>query len=152
MDSQHPRPSATPRPDDDNDARANGGRRWRLPAHRIRICRVDSCQADDGGELAQVLEQRLGIKLDERTPDGAISLESLECIGLCDIRPSVTIDDEPVSVDQIKPRVEQAMLDNPNLIIVVETHRDAQYGLMVDVLDELKLAEATRISLKALED
>ena len=65
---------------------------------------------------------------------------------------AVTIDDEPVSVDQIKPRVEQAMLANPNLIIVVETHRDAQYGLMVDVLDELKLAEATRISLKALED
>jgi biopolymer transport protein ExbD len=44
------------------------------------------------------------------------------------------------------------MLDNPNLIIVVETHRDAQYGLMVDVLDELKLAEATRISLKPLEE
>lgn len=65
---------------------------------------------------------------------------------------SVTIDDEAVSVDEIKPRVEQAMLDNPNLIIVVETHRDASYGLMVDVLDELKLAEATRISLKALED
>lgn len=65
---------------------------------------------------------------------------------------SVTIDDESVTVEQIKPRVEQAMLDNPNLIIVVETHRDAQYGLMVDVLDELKLAEATRISLKALEE
>ena len=65
---------------------------------------------------------------------------------------AVTIDDEAVSVDQIKPRVEQAMLDNPNLIIVVETHREAPYGLMVDVLDELKLAEATRISLKALED
>ncbi len=65
---------------------------------------------------------------------------------------SVTIDDEPVSVDRIKPRVEQAMLDNPNLIIVVETHREASYGLMVDVLDELKLARATRISLKALED
>jgi biopolymer transport protein ExbD len=65
---------------------------------------------------------------------------------------AITIDDEPVGLEQIKPRVEQAMLDNPNLIIVVETHRDAQYGLMVDVLDELKLAEATRISLKPLEE
>ena len=65
---------------------------------------------------------------------------------------AITIDDEPANLDQIKGRVEQAMLDNPNLIIVVETHRDAQYGLMVDVLDELKLAEATRISLKPLEE
>ena len=64
---------------------------------------------------------------------------------------AVTIDDEPVVIDEIKPRVEQAMVDNPKVIIVVETHRDAKYGLMVDVLDELKLAEATRISLKALE-
>ena len=97
MDSQDPQPSATPRPDDDTDTRADTGRRgWRLPDHHIRICRLDSCQADDGRELAQALEERLGIKLDERTPDGAISLESLECIGLCDIRQSVTIDDEPV--------------------------------------------------------
>ncbi len=64
----------------------------------------------------------------------------------------VTIDDQQVSIDEIRSRVEQAMLDNPNLIIVVETHRDARYGLMVDVLDELKLAQATRISLKAIEE
>ena len=55
---------------------------------------------------------------------------------------AVTIDDQPVTVEEIKPRVEQAMVDNPKVIIVVETHRDAKYGLMVDVLDELKLAEA----------
>jgi biopolymer transport protein ExbD len=64
----------------------------------------------------------------------------------------VTIDDEPVTVEQIKPRVEQAIMDNPNLVVVVETHREARYGLMVDVLDELKLAEATRISLKPLKE
>jgi NADH:ubiquinone oxidoreductase subunit E len=51
---------------------------------------------DDGRELSDALQGRLGIRLDERTADGAISLEGLECIGLCDIRPAVTIDDEPV--------------------------------------------------------
>jgi biopolymer transport protein ExbD len=64
---------------------------------------------------------------------------------------AVTIDDEPVSVAEVRARVEQAMADNPKVVIVVETHREARYGLMVDVLDELKLAQATRISLKALE-
>jgi biopolymer transport protein ExbD len=65
---------------------------------------------------------------------------------------AVAIDDEAVTVEQIRPRVEQAIMENPNLVVVVETHREARYGLMVDVLDELKLAEATRISLKPLKE
>jgi biopolymer transport protein ExbD len=62
----------------------------------------------------------------------------------------VEMDDELVSVTEIKARVEQAIIDNPKLVVVVETHPDAKYGLMIDVLDELKLAQATRISLKPL--
>ena len=65
---------------------------------------------------------------------------------------AITIDGEAVALEQVRGRVEQGMLDNPNLIIGVETHREARYGLMVDVLDELKVAEATRISLKPLEE
>jgi biopolymer transport protein ExbD len=64
---------------------------------------------------------------------------------------AITIDDEPASLDQVKLRVEKAMAENPNLVVVVETDREARYGLMVDVLDELKLAQATRISLKPLK-
>jgi biopolymer transport protein ExbD len=64
---------------------------------------------------------------------------------------AITINDEPVALDQIKARVEQEIMDNPNLVVVVETDREARYGVMVDVLDELKLAQATRISLKPLQ-
>lgn len=64
---------------------------------------------------------------------------------------NVTIDDEPVMINQIRSRVEQAKIENDKIIIVVETHPEARYGLMIDVLDELKLAEATRISLKSLK-
>lgn len=62
----------------------------------------------------------------------------------------VEMDDELIPVHQIKGRVEQAIIDNPKIVIVVETHPEAKYGLMIDVLDELKLAQATRISLKPL--
>jgi biopolymer transport protein ExbD len=63
---------------------------------------------------------------------------------------NVTIDDEPVTIDVIRARVEQATAENDKIIIVVETHPEARYGAMIDVLDELKLAQATRISLKPL--
>jgi biopolymer transport protein ExbD len=62
----------------------------------------------------------------------------------------VEMDDQLVSINEIKARVEQAIIDNPKLVVVVETHPEAKYGLMIDVLDELKLAKATRISLKPL--
>jgi biopolymer transport protein ExbD len=64
---------------------------------------------------------------------------------------AITINDEPVVLNQIRARVEQEIMDNPNLVVVVETDREARYGVMVDVLDELKLAQATRISLKPLQ-
>jgi NADH:ubiquinone oxidoreductase subunit E len=80
----------------DHDQATSVRPRWRPPEHRIRVCKLTSCQPDGGSELMQALEERLGIKVDERTPDGRISLEALECVGLCDIPQSANIDDEPV--------------------------------------------------------
>lgn len=57
---------------------------------------LDECQDDGGRELRQAIEERLGIGMDERTEDGSISLEGLDCVGLCGIRQSLIIDDEPV--------------------------------------------------------
>jgi NADH:ubiquinone oxidoreductase subunit E len=66
------------------------------PAHIIRMCTLVPCYADADAELARAIGARLGIGMDERTADGAIGFEVLDCIGLCDIPASVLIDDEPV--------------------------------------------------------
>ncbi len=57
----------------------------------------------------------------------------------------------PVNVREIKPLIEKKLLLNPKLVVVIETHPDADYGVMVDILDELRLARATRISLRTLK-
>jgi NADH-quinone oxidoreductase subunit E len=77
-------------------ARSGSSHGWRPPAHRVRVCLLASCQGQVGAELTRAIEQRLGIGIDERSSDGAIALEGLECIGLCGIAESVLIDDEPV--------------------------------------------------------
>ena len=64
---------------------------------------------------------------------------------------TITVDDEPVALHDVRSRVEQAMMENDKLIVVVETDPHATYGLMIDMLDELKLAQAQRVSLKTLE-
>lgn len=64
---------------------------------------------------------------------------------------AITIDDEQVSLTQVRPKIERRLANNPKLIVVIETHPDSEYGLMVDVLDELRLANARRISLKTMK-
>jgi len=51
-------------------------------------------------------------------------------------------------LNRVKPLIEEKLMANEKLVIVIETHPDADYGIMIDVLDELRLAKATRISLK----
>jgi biopolymer transport protein ExbD len=57
----------------------------------------------------------------------------------------------PVNIREIKTLIEQKLLQNPKLVVVIETHPDADYVIMVDILDELRLAKATRISLRTLK-
>ena len=54
----------------------------------------------------------------------------------------------PMSRKQIKTLVSDKLQINEKLVIVIDTHPDADYGIMIDVLDELRQAKATRISLK----
>jgi biopolymer transport protein ExbD len=95
-----------------------------------------------------------GLLLQLPSKEGVVKKIALKNIMRISVYPdgNVTVDDEPVVLTTIKDRVEQAMLENEKLIVVVETHREAKYGLMIDVLDELKLARATRISLKQIEE
>jgi biopolymer transport protein ExbD len=64
---------------------------------------------------------------------------------------TVTVDDDPVGLQGVRPIVERKLAQNDKLIVVIETHPDAEYGLMVDILDELRLAQARTISLRTMK-
>jgi biopolymer transport protein ExbD len=56
----------------------------------------------------------------------------------------------PIELHRIKQLVEEKLGVNEKLVIVIETHPDSNYGIMAGVLDELRLAKATRISLRTM--
>ena len=64
---------------------------------------------------------------------------------------AVTVDDEKVQLANLRAVLERRLAQNEKLVVVIETHPDAEYGLMIDILDELKLAGARRISLKTMK-
>ena len=52
-----------------------------------------------------------------------------------------------VAFEQLRPEIERRLAENEKLIVSLKAERGATYRTFVDVLDELKLAGATRISI-----
>tara|TARA_B100001250_G_scaffold208585_1_gene179028 strand:+ start:8356 stop:8790 length:435 start_codon:yes stop_codon:yes gene_type:complete len=58
----------------------------------------------------------------------------------------------PVPSTELKDRIEARLKENKKLIVSVKTERGATYRTFVDVLDELKIAGATKISIANPEE
>ncbi|WP_283192793.1 formate dehydrogenase subunit gamma [Rhizobium sp. AN80A] len=62
--------------------------------HILKLCRAESCQSMGADRLAERAKAMLGIDWHGTTPDGAITLEPVFCLGLCSCSPSAMIDGE----------------------------------------------------------
>jgi formate dehydrogenase subunit gamma len=60
--------------------------------HRLRLCRAEACQAMGAAALAETARATLGIDWHATTPDGAVTLEPVFCLGLCACAPAAEVD------------------------------------------------------------
>ena len=60
---------------------------------RLWICRSISCMLNGGEEMLEHACSRLGIHSGETTPDGKLTVEFAECLGICDFAPAALRDD-----------------------------------------------------------
>ena len=59
----------------------------------------------------------------------------------------VLMDDKSIKVKDIRGKVERKLAGNPNLIFSVQPHPRTKYQDYLNVLDQLKEAKATKISI-----
>ena len=66
----------------------------RRPAGRtvIQVCRNLSCTLAGAEDIIGFLRDKLGVGPDGTTPDGRISLVTVECLGNCDQAPCLQVD------------------------------------------------------------
>ncbi|MBK6732929.1 MAG: biopolymer transporter ExbD [bacterium] len=64
----------------------------------------------------------------------------------------ITLDRRAIEINHIKAQIEDRILGNPKLVVLLKIHPEADYGRMVACLDELKMAKATKVSLKTAEE
>jgi formate dehydrogenase subunit gamma len=79
----------------------------RAPAgrHVLRICRAEACQASGANALSEAVLAKLGLDWGGTTPDGAVTVEPVYCLGLCACGPAAMIDGRVVG------RVDAARVD-----------------------------------------
>ena len=59
----------------------------------------------------------------------------------------IMLDEEPIELRQVKERVRLKLQENPLMIFSVKTDAKTKYDIYIDVIDQLKQANATRISI-----
>ncbi len=62
--------------------------------HMFRVCVSLPCYLKGSDKILKVLEQELGIKENQATPDGKFGIETVSCLGCCDKAPAVMINNE----------------------------------------------------------
>ena len=64
---------------------------------------------------------------------------------------NITLDRKPIEVNHIQVAIEDRILSNSKLVVLLKVHPEADYGMMIACLDELRLAHANKVSLKTSE-
>ncbi len=60
---------------------------------QIRLCQTISCDLAGKARVSRQLENELGIRFGQTTPDGRFSLEWASCLGMCDQGPALLVND-----------------------------------------------------------
>ena len=60
----------------------------------VQICTTTPCWLRGSDEIVKACEHKLGIGLNETTPDGKFTLKEVECLGACVNAPMVQINDD----------------------------------------------------------
>lgn len=87
--------------------------RWKPSGrHVIYVCHNLSCSLMGAESLIEHLGKKLGVHEGEPTPDGKFSFERIECIGRCDLAPSMMVGKDyydnltPEKIDEILKKYE----------------------------------------------
>lgn len=70
---------------------------------------------------------------------------------LVDAKGNVLLNKKPIKINDVKKEVMRMIAENDKLIISVKTHPSTKYQAYIDVLDQLKMANAKKISIAETE-
>ncbi len=92
------------------------------------------------------VDRGIGLSLPAKGEETEVRTKNITNL-LINAQGEILLDNEVIAINEISRRIEQKIQENPNLIVSVKTDRETKYDVFVQALDELKVANATRISI-----
>ena len=92
------------------------------------------------------VDRGIGLSLPAKGEETEVRTKNITNL-LINAQGEILLDNEVIAINQIARRIEQKLQENPNLIVSVKTDRETKYDVFIKTLDELKMANATRISI-----
>uniref|UniRef100_A0A3B4CCV2 NADH dehydrogenase [ubiquinone] flavoprotein 2, mitochondrial n=1 Tax=Pygocentrus nattereri TaxID=42514 RepID=A0A3B4CCV2_PYGNA len=77
--------------------------------YHVQVCTTTPCMLCDSDSILQAIQNKLGIKVGETTPDKLFTLAEVECLGACVNAPMVQINDN--YYEDLKPSDIEHILD-----------------------------------------
>jgi NADH-quinone oxidoreductase subunit E len=80
----------------------------------LQVCTSISCHLAGAGRLLEHCKKRLGVDLEETTPDGKFTVVEVECIAGCDRAPSMMVNDtyyEPMDEKKLDALLDKLSAD-----------------------------------------
>ena len=89
-----------------------------------------------------------GIPVELPTAEKVEKLESRRDVTHIWVGPTgiINIDDQNIGLDQVGPRIHGKLTANPRMVVSIKGDGAAEFGLISDVLQELRKVEALRVN------
>ena len=65
-----------------------------LGKYVVKICRGTACHVNGAVNIVQELEEELGIKENETSEDGLVTLQPVACLGCCSLAPVIMVNEK----------------------------------------------------------
>ncbi|MHA1738186.1 MAG: NADH-quinone oxidoreductase subunit NuoE [Candidatus Heimdallarchaeota archaeon] len=65
-----------------------------LGKYVVKICRGTACHVNGAVNILQELEDELGIKENETSEDGLVTLQPVACLGCCSLAPVISVNEK----------------------------------------------------------
>lgn len=79
--------------------------------YTLTVCTNLSCTLCGAGDTVSYLEQKLGIKMNEVTPDGKFGLREGECMGACVDAPLMTVNNKKMCGKLTPEKIDRILAD-----------------------------------------
>ena len=92
-----------------------------------------------------------GVEVERPTASTAVSSESSNILVAVTAKEEIYFDGQRVDVRTVRNHVARAIAENPGAEVIVVADKQSQTGVVVQVMDQCRMAGADRVSLAAAD-